>query len=46
MEAQRQQDPFGRDNMDVSIDAEGIVTIRFDSKRTIGHAGEIKADGK
>ena len=46
MEAQATSDPFGTDNMDVSIDAQGIATIRLDSKRTISHPGEAKANGQ
>lgn len=46
MDAKTTSDPFGSDNMDVSIDTQGIVTIRVDSKRTIGHPGEAKSNGQ
>lgn len=37
---------FGSANLAVSTDDQGIVTIRFDSKRVVARAGELKGSGK
>jgi len=37
---------FGHDNVDASVEGNGIITISFDSRRTLARAGELNSQGK